>query len=182
MGLCGGRIVVKTPVGADFDPRQNVLIGNTTLYGAIRGEAYFNGVAGERFCVRNSGVNAVVEGLGDHGCEYMTGGRVVVLGKTGRNFGAGMSGGVAYVLDEEARFEGRVNPGMVDLEKVTNHEDIEELHSLIEKHYRYTGSEIAEKILLDWSAFLPRFIKVMPREYKRALSKLKNKEAVVQHG
>ena len=181
-GLCGGRIVVKTPVGADFDPRQNILIGNTTLYGAIRGEAYFNGVAGERFAVRNSGVKAVVEGLGDHGCEYMTGGRVVVLGKTGRNFGAGMSGGIAYVLDEEGRFEGRVNLGMVDLEKVTGQNEIEELRSLIEKHYRYTGSEIAEKILLDWSTYLPRFVKVMPREYKHALTNLKDKEAVVQHG
>ncbi|NWJ96344.1 MAG: glutamate synthase large subunit [Chloroflexi bacterium] len=182
-GLCGGRIVVKTPAGATFDPRENIIIGNTTLYGAISGEAYFNGVAGERFCVRNSGASAVVEGVGDHGCEYMTGGRVVVLGHTRRNFGAGMSGGVAYVLDEDGRFHERCNPGMVDLEAVTLPGDITELQSLIERHYQYTGSQIAEVILLNWTEYLGRFVKVMPREYRRVLAQLElEKETVARHG
>ncbi|HEX2909675.1 MAG TPA: glutamate synthase large subunit [Chloroflexia bacterium] len=169
-GLCGGRIVVRTPEGATFDPRENIIIGNTTLYGATSGEAFFNGVAGERFAVRNSGANAVVEGLGDHGCEYMTGGRVVVLGRTGRNFGAGMSGGIAYVLDEDGQFKERCNPGMVDLESVEEENDLAELQELIARHYRYTGSQIAEEILLNWPAYIDRFVKVMPREYRRALA------------
>jgi glutamate synthase domain-containing protein 2/glutamate synthase domain-containing protein 1/glutamate synthase domain-containing protein 3 len=181
-GLCGGRIIVKTPAGATFDPRRNIIIGNTTLYGAINGEAYFNGVAGERFAVRNSGASAVVEGVGDHGCEYMTGGRVVVLGRTGRNFGAGMSGGIAYVLDEDGQFHQRYNLGMVDLEKVTGPEDVKELQALIEKHYQYTGSQIAEQILLNWSSYQGRFVKVMPREYKRVLGQLQQKEMVAKHG
>lgn len=180
-GLCGGRLVVKTPAGATFDPRQNIIIGNTSMYGAINGEAYFNGMAGERFCVRNSGASAVVEGVGDHGCEYMTGGRVVVLGRTGRNFGAGMSGGVAYVLDEDGLFHRRYNPGMVDLEAVTQPDDVKELQALIEKHYQYTGSQIAEEIVLNWSAYQGRFIKVMPREYKRVLTQ-REKEVAAQHG
>ena len=171
-GLCGGQIIVKTPVGATFDPRENIIIGNTTMYGAVRGEAYFNGVAGERFCVRNSGANAVVEGVGDHGCEYMTGGRVAVLGRTGRNFGAGMSGGIAYVLDEDGQFHTRCNTSMVDLEPVTEAADRQELRELILKHYQFTGSRIAEDILLDWAAYLPRFVKVTPREYRRALAQL----------
>ncbi|MDB5079442.1 MAG: gltA [Chloroflexi bacterium] len=171
-GLCGGKIIVKTPVGATFDPRENIIIGNTTMYGAISGEAYFNGVAGERFCVRNSGANAVVEGLGDHGCEYMTGGRVAILGRTGRNFGAGMSGGIAYVLDEDGLFHTRCNPSMIDLEAVTAPGDQKELQELILKHYQYTGSQIAEDILLNWPSYLARFIKVTPREYRRALAQL----------
>jgi glutamate synthase (NADPH/NADH) large chain len=170
-GLCGGQLIVKTPGGAGFDPRENIIIGNTTMYGAISGEAFFNGMAGERVCVRNSGANAVVEGVGDHGCEYMTGGRVVVLGKTGRNFGAGMSGGIAYVLDEDGQFESRVNPGMIDLDPVAEADEAE-LRELIRKHYQYTGSRIAEDILLDWSTYLARFVKVTPREYRRALAQL----------
>ncbi len=182
-GLCGGRIVVKTPAGATFDPRQNIIIGNTTMYGAITGEAYFNGLAGERFCVRNSGANAVVEGVGDHGCEYMTGGRVVVLGRTGRNFGAGMSGGIAYVLDEDGLFHQRCNHGMVDLEKVVQPNDVKELQALIEKHYQFTGSQIAEEILLKWPEYLGRFVKVMPREYRRVVAQLeKEREAIAKHG
>jgi len=182
-GLCGGKIVVKTPVGITFDPRQNIIVGNTTMYGAIRGEAYFNGKAGERFCVRNSGANAVVEGVGDHGCEYMTGGRVVVLGQTGRNFGAGMSGGIAYVLDEDGLFKERCNPGMIDLEAVSQPKEVSELQALINQHYQYTGSQIAEEILLNWPQYLGRFVKVVPREYKRVLAQLElEKKVVVQHG
>jgi glutamate synthase domain-containing protein 2/glutamate synthase domain-containing protein 3 len=181
-GLCGGQIIVKTPVGATFDPRENIIIGNTTMYGAISGEAYFNGVAGERFCVRNSGAKAVVEGLGDHGCEYMTGGRVVVLGRTGRNFGAGMSGGIAYVLDEDGLFATRCNTSMIDLEPLADLDDRQELQELILKHYQFTGSRIAEDILLDWPAYLARFIKVTPREYRRALAQLAQAEVASQHG
>ena len=178
-GLCGGQIIVKTPVGATFDPRENIIIGNTTMYGAISGEAYFNGVAGERFCVRNSGASAVVEGLGDHGCEYMTGGRVAVLGQTGRNFGAGMSGGIAYVLDEDGLFHTRCNTSMIDLEPVTDATDQKELQELILKHYQFTGSRIAEDILLDWPGYLGRFVKVTPREYRRAMAQLA--QEVVSH-
>ena len=169
-GLCGGRVVVKTPVAATFEPRQNVIIGNTTLYGAISGEAYFGGIAGERFAVRNSGATAVVEGVGDHGCEYMTGGRVVVLGRTGRNFGAGMSGGIAYVLDEDGLFQSRTNPGMIDLEGVTEQGDVAELQTLIRKHFHYTGSQIARQILRNWSDYEERFVKVLPRDYRRILA------------
>jgi glutamate synthase domain-containing protein 2/glutamate synthase domain-containing protein 1/glutamate synthase domain-containing protein 3 len=169
-GLSGGRLVVKTPVGATFDPRQNIIVGNTTMYGAITGEAYFNGVAGERFCVRNSGASAVVEGVGDHGCEYMTGGRVVVLGKTGVNFAAGMSGGIAFVLDEDGKFIQRCNMSMVDVEAIADADDERELRSLIKRHYSYTGSAIAEQILLNWAEYLSNFVKVMPHEYRRALA------------
>jgi glutamate synthase (NADPH) large chain len=152
------------------------------MYGAISGEAYFNGVAGERFCVRNSGAKAVVEGLGDHGCEYMTGGRVAVLGRTGRNFGAGMSGGIAYVLDEDGLFATRCNPSMIDLEPLTDLNDRLELQELILKHYQFTGSRIAEDILLDWSAYLAHFVKVTPREYRRALAQLAQTEVTSRHG
>jgi glutamate synthase (NADPH) large chain len=177
-GLSGGKLVVRVPEGATFEPDKNIIIGNTTLYGAIRGEAYFNGVAGERFAVRNSGATTVVEGVGDHGCEYMTGGRVVVLGRTGRNFGAGMSGGVAYVLDEEGLFEKRYNPAMVDLERGLDPTSAEavELKALIERHYAYTGSPKAASVLANWEKYLPRFVKVMPREYRRALEQLEAKK------
>jgi len=139
------------------------------LYGATGGEVYFAGKAGERFCVRNSGVRAVVEGVGDHGCEYMTGGIMVCLGRTGRNFGAGMSGGIAYVLDEQRDFGRRVNPGMVDLEQIVDDEDVAVLRNLVERHHRFTESPKAAAILEAWDDYLPQFVKVFPHEYRRAL-------------
>ena len=147
----------------------NILVGNVCLYGATSGEAYLRGRAAERFCVRNSGANAVIEGVGDHGCEYMTGGRAVILGETGRNFAAGMSGGVAYVLDEAGDFNLKCNLGMVELEEVVHDEDKAELKHLIENHLKYTGSDVAKRILDDWDAALTKFIKVMPTDYKRVL-------------
>ncbi len=171
-GLSGGKIIVYPPKASTFKPEENIIIGNVALYGATSGEAYINGVAGERFCVRNSGVQAVVEGVGDHGCEYMTGGRVVVLGKTGRNFAAGMSGGVAYVLDEAGTFVDRCNPEMVSLAQLVHFTDENELASLrgmIERHAEYTGSRRAQEILDGWAIWLPRFIRVMPNDYKRVL-------------
>jgi len=168
-GLSGGRVVVYPHPESTFDPAENIIIGNVALYGATSGEAFFRGVAGERFCVRNSGANAVVEGVGDHGCEYMTGGRVVVLGGAGRNFAAGMSGGIAYVLDPMRRFAELCNPGMIDLERVETEDDERELRGLIEAHYRLTRSERAEEVLEKWATVLPNFVKVFPKEYKRAL-------------
>ena len=147
---------------------ENILIGNVALYGATSGEAYFRGVAGERFAVRNSGALAVVEGVGDHGCEYMTGGRVVVLGRTGRNFAAGMSGGVAYVLDAAGTFARRCNKDMVDLEALEA-EDIELVRGLIERHVQLTASAVGQRLLSDWDGAVRRFVKVMPRDYKRVL-------------
>jgi glutamate synthase (ferredoxin) len=167
-GLCGARIVVRVPQGSTFDPSENIIAGNTLLYGATGGEAYFQGVAGERFCVRNSGVDTVVEGVGDHGCEYMTGGHAVILGRTGRNFGAGMSGGIAYVLDDDGGFAGRVNPETVDLEPLDD-EDIEIVQRMIRRHFQYTRSEKADDVLRKWVAYAPKFVKVFPRDYKRAL-------------
>ena len=169
-GFSGGEMVIYPPAAATFKPEENIIIGNTAFYGATGGEAFIRGVAGERFCVRNSGVTAVVEGVGDHGCEYMTGGHVVVLGKTGRNFAAGMSGGYAYVLDEDGTFAERCNQEMVDLEPVINADDMEMLEALIWKHYEVTESELAWSILMRWGEALPSFIKVMPRDYKRALN------------
>ena len=168
-GLSGGRIVVFPHPESTFDPAQNIVIGNVALYGATSGEAFFRGVAGERFCVRNSGARAVVEGVGDHGCEYMTGGRVVVLGGVGRNFAAGMSGGIAYVLDPQHSFAELCNPGTVDLERVESEADERELRDLVEAHFRHTRSERAEQVLEKWATTLPHFVKVFPREYKRAL-------------
>ncbi len=168
-GLSGGRLVVYPHRDSTFKPSENIIIGNVTLYGATGGEAYFLGMAGERFCVRNSGAIAVVEGVGDHGCEYMTGGRVVVLGPTGRNFAAGMSGGIAYVLDPVGKFPDLCNPGLVDLERVESEEDARELRSMIEAHFRHTRSNTAEQVLEKWATTMPRFVKVMPRDYKRAL-------------
>ena len=147
---------------------ENILIGNVALYGATSGEAYFRGVAGERFAVRNSGALAVVEGVGDHGCEYMTGGRVVVLGRTGRNFAAGMSGGVAYVLDAAGTFARRCNKDMVDLEALEA-EDIALVRGLVERHVQLTGSAVGQRVLSDWDGAVRRFVKVMPRDYKRVL-------------
>ena len=172
-GLSGGKIIVFPPKESTFVPEENILIGNVVLYGATGGEAYFHGVAGERFAVRNSGAYTVVEGVGDHGCEYMTGGRVVVLGKTGRNFAAGMSGGVAYVLDETGDFPARCNLGMVDLEPLVEEEDVEEVKDLITRHLRYTSSSVAEQVLIHWDQYQPRFVKVMPRDYKRAMRAMK---------
>jgi glutamate synthase (ferredoxin) len=167
-GLCGGRIVVRVPEGTSFDPAENVIVGNVVLYGATSGEAYFQGLAGERFGVRNSGAQAVVEGVGDHGCEYMTGGRVVVLGHVGRNFAAGMSGGIAYVLDLDGDFERHVNQDTVDLDPVTE-EDLEILQRLVRRHFQYTRSARADEVLRKWNTLAPRFVKVFPRDYKRAL-------------
>jgi glutamate synthase domain-containing protein 2/glutamate synthase domain-containing protein 1/glutamate synthase domain-containing protein 3 len=172
-GLSGGRLIVHPPRVSPFRPEQNVIIGNVALFGATRGEAFIQGLAGERFAVRNSGANAVVEGLGDHGCEYMTGGRVVVLGPTGRNFAAGMSGGVAYVLDLSGDFsDHRCNHELVDLEDVVDPADVDELRDLIERHYRHTESNMARKVMDDWEDFLPKFVKIMPRDYKLALERL----------
>jgi len=168
-GLSGGRVVVFPHPESTFDPAQNIIIGNVALYGATSGEAFFRGVAGERFSVRNSGARAVVEGVGDHGCEYMTGGRVVVLGGVGRNFAAGMSGGIAYVLDPLRAFPELCNPGTVDLERVETDADERELRELVEAHFRHTRSERAEQVLEKWATTLPSFVKVFPREYKRAL-------------
>ncbi|MBI2216597.1 MAG: glutamate synthase large subunit [Candidatus Rokubacteria bacterium] len=167
-GLSGGKLVVLPPRASMFAPEENIIIGNVALYGATSGEAYVRGVAGERFCVRNSGAHAVVEGVGDHGCEYMTGGRVVVLGRTGRNFAAGMSGGIAYVLDVDGDFHRRLNPGMVELERLTA-ADATRVGDLIDRHVAYTGSAYAAKILAAWHAMQARFVKVMPKDYKRVL-------------
>ncbi|MGZ5582484.1 MAG: glutamate synthase large subunit, partial [Usitatibacter sp.] len=204
-GLSGGRIIVYPPKECPIIPEENIIVGNTVMYGAISGEAYFHGVAGERFCVRNSGASAVVEGVGDHGCEYMTGGTVVVLGKAGRNFAAGMSGGIAYVLDEEGDFTQRCNMAMVELEPIPEEEhaaaeegnlelethgkvkidhvaghDTEMLKGLIQRHLLYTGSERARRVLENWAAYLPKFVKVMPVEYRRALAELAQEQSRIE--
>jgi glutamate synthase (NADPH/NADH) large chain len=205
-GLSGGRIIVYPPREATrIVPEASIIVGNTVLYGAIEGECYFRGIAGERFAVRNSGAIAVIEGAGDHCCEYMTGGVVVVLGYTGRNFAAGMSGGIAYVLDEDGSFARRCNLSMVELEPVMEEEemiarhyhqagdldmhgrvdvmadmtrfDAERLRQLIDNHARYTASRRAQEILGNWPTYLPKFRKVMPVEYRRALAELKAREA-----
>jgi glutamate synthase domain-containing protein 2/glutamate synthase domain-containing protein 3 len=169
-GLSGGTLAVRPPDGVTFAPEENVIIGNTVLYGATSGKAFFRGLAGERFAVRNSGASAVIEGVGDHGCEYMTGGRVVVLGPTGRNFAAGMSGGVAYVLDEHGAFRSRVNPTMLDqLEELTD-ADAAECRALVAEHLERTGSAVARRVLDDWDAMRWRFVKVFPADYKRVLA------------
>jgi glutamate synthase (ferredoxin) len=179
-GLSGGKIIVYPPAEAGFIPEKNIIIGNVAFYGATSGEAYVRGVAGERFCVRNSGATAVVEGVGDHGCEYMTGGRVVVLGLTGRNFAAGMSGGVAYVLDNDGDFDRRCNRAMVDLSYLDRQpaREIEEVRQMIIRHVFYTDSAYAQGILNRWDEMLPRFIRVMPRDYERMLNKFAEMEAL----
>jgi glutamate synthase domain-containing protein 3 len=202
-GLSGGRVVVYPDPTCPAKPEDNIVVGNTVMYGAIAGEAYFRGVAGERFCVRNSGASAVVEGTGDHGCEYMTGGTVVVLGRTGRNFAAGMSGGIAYVYDEDGRFASLCNPSMVTLEPVlpeaeqakaeqelavagkarlkhAGRGDEPLLRELVERHLRYTGSTRALAILDDWEAARGRFVKVFPNEYRRALTELYARQAAAR--
>ena len=208
-GLSGGRIIVRPPENSAIVPEKSIIVGNTVLYGAISGECYFRGIAGERFAVRNSGAIAVVEGTGDHGCEYMTGGVVVVIGPTGRNFAAGMSGGIAYVLDEEGDFERRCNLAMVDLEPIPSENQVmersrhqtgdleshglvdvtdmtrfdeERLYQLIENHLHYTGSARAKAILDDWASYLPKFVKVMPVEYRRALEEMARRQSVDKAG
>ena len=168
-GLSGGKIIVYPPAGSTFAPEENIIIGNVAFYGATSGEAYIRGVAGERFCVRNSGMLAVVEGVGDHGCEYMTGGRVVVLGSTGRNFAAGMSGGIAYVIDWHGDFNRKCNLEMVDLERLDEPGEIDEVHGMVRTHADQTGSLLAYRILANWPETLLRFVKVMPKDYKRVL-------------
>jgi glutamate synthase (ferredoxin) len=168
-GLSGGKVIVYPPKNAKFVAEDNILVGNVALYGATSGEAYFRGVAGERFAVRNSGASAVVEGVGDHGCEYMTGGRVVVLGGTGRNFAAGMSGGIAYVLDMDGVFKARCNKEMVELDGLDQFDDVEMVRRLIQQHVEYTGSELGSRVLVDWDQMASKFVKVFPRDYKRVL-------------
>jgi glutamate synthase domain-containing protein 3 len=169
-GLSGGKLVIYPPRKSPFLPEENILVGNVVLYGATSGEAYFNGMGGERFAVRNSGATAIVEGVGDHGCEYMTKGLVVVLGKTGRNFAAGMTGGIAYVLDRTGDFAKiQCNRASVDIEPVANPEDIDLLKKLIARHGEYTGSPQAKWILANWEELLPKFVKVFPHEFKRVL-------------
>jgi glutamate synthase (ferredoxin) len=190
-GLSGGRIVVRPSIDFRGDAVKNTIVGNTVLYGATTGEAFFSGVAGERFAVRLSGATAVVEGTGDHGCEYMTGGTVAVLGKTGRNFAAGMSGGVAYVYDEDGQFASRCNTSMVSMDKVViaadqhlhdksgwhgNETDEEQLKRLLQDHNRWTGSKRARELLDNWSEARLKFVKVFPNEYKRALSERKERQ------
>ena len=175
-GLSGGKIIVVQPTSSTLKAEENIIIGNTILYGATRGQIYVNGIAGERFCVRNSGAIAVVEGVGDHGCEYMTGGRVVVLGKTGRNFAAGMSGGIAYVLDLNGDFSYYCNQDMVELTILTDYEDVRELQEMISTHWKHTKSAIAEKVLVNWEKYLQKFVKVLPLEYKKVLNEIKLRE------
>jgi glutamate synthase (NADPH/NADH) large chain len=203
-GLCGGRIVVHPSRESPLVAEDNIIVGNTVLYGAISGEAYFRGVAGERFAVRNSGATAVVEGVGDHGCEYMTGGTAVLLGKARLTFAAGMSGGIAYVLDEEGDFAQRCNLAMVELEPVPEEasaamaagsnieleshgkvhidhvagNDEATIRALVQRHLLFTGSARARQILEHWQAFLPRFVKVMPTEYRRALGEMAQEQAL----
>jgi glutamate synthase (NADPH/NADH) len=179
-GLSGGRLIVYPPRSSVFKAEENMIIGNVCLYGATAGTCFFRGVAAERFAVRNSGVTAVVEGLGDHGCEYMTGGRIVVLGSTGRNFAAGMSGGIAYVLDLQQDFESKVNQEMVELSSLEDPHEIAFLRGLIEDHHHYTGSELAARILLDFNRALPRFVKVLPTDYKRVMAEEAKKAADAQ--
>ena len=169
-GLSGGRLIIYPPKASRFAAEDQILIGNVALYGATSGECFFRGVAAERFCVRNSGARAVVEGVGDHGCEYMTGGRVVILGPTGRNFAAGMSGGIAYVFDEDGRFAERCNTGLVDLEPLVARNDLAEARALVEKHLQLTGSTVASRVLDAWQQSCKQFVKVMPRDYKRVLA------------
>ncbi|HSV29563.1 MAG TPA: glutamate synthase subunit alpha, partial [Candidatus Omnitrophota bacterium] len=204
-GLSGGRIVIYPPKASKIVAEENIIVGNTVLYGAVEGECYFRGVGGERFAVRNSGAIAVVEGVGDHGCEYMTGGCVLVIGPTGRNFAAGMSGGVAYVLDEAGDFDKRCNMAMVDLEPVAAEEeanckfegqcndleahglvdvmhdmtrdDASRIRALLHNHHHYTGSKRAHDILLNWEYYMPKFVKVMPVDYRRALQEMQKAQA-----
>ena len=169
-GLSGGKLIVCPPQGIQFEPNENIIIGNVAFYGATSGKAFINGVAGERFCVRNSGAMAVVEGVGDHGCEYMTGGRVVILGTTGKNFAAGMSGGIAYVLDLDSDLYKKVNKSMVKIERVSDKYDVQELKGMIKEHVAYTNSEIGKEILDHFKDYLPKFKKIIPEDYEKMMS------------
>ncbi|HEY6201129.1 MAG TPA: glutamate synthase-related protein, partial [Candidatus Binatia bacterium] len=175
-GLSGGKVVLYPPAGSSFAPEENIIVGNVAFYGATAGEAYIRGVSGERFCVRNSGVNAVIEGVGDHGCEYMTGGRVAVIGKTGRNFAAGMSGGVAYVFDEDGTFKDRCNKETVSLDRL-DERDLSELEEMLKRHATYTKSARAWQMLALWNQFAPKFVKVMPKDYRRMVEALAQAES-----
>jgi glutamate synthase (NADPH/NADH) large chain len=168
-GLSGGKIILYPPKNSTFKAEENIIAGNVNLYGATSGEAYIRGIAAERFAVRNSGATAVVEGIGDHGCEYMTGGCVVILGKTGRNFGAGMSGGIAFVWDRDKDFAKQCNTETYALEAVSDAADIAALKQLISRHLQYTESPVAAQILANWDSALKQFVKVMPTDYKRVL-------------
>ena len=168
-GLSGGKLVIYPPTGSKFKQDENIIIGNVALYGATSGKAFINGVAGERFCVRNSGAIAVVEGVGDHGCEYMTGGRAVILGKTGKNFAAGMSGGIAYVLDEDNDLYTRLNKEMVYSTEITSKYDVLELKDMIREHVAYTNSEKGKQVLDNFGEYLPKFKKIIPYDYDRML-------------
>ena len=176
-GLSGAKLIIKVPYKSTLQPEENIITGNVTLYGATSGEAYINGKAGERFCVRNSGAKAVVEGIGDHGCEYMTGGVAVILGAVGRNFGAGMSGGMAYILDVEENFEAKVNKEMVDIE-APSPADLETIQSKIQQHFNFTKSRLAERIIENWSEYEGKFKKVMPHDLKRVLQQAQLTEKV----
>ena len=176
-GLSGGKLLLYPPEGSTFTPRDEIIAGNVAFYGATGGEAYIRGMAGERFCVRNSGVKAVVESVGDHGCEYMTGGCVVVLGRTGRNFAAGMSGGVAYVYDEFGDFAGHCNTEMVDLLPLAGDEDVQRVRRMIDRQVHYTDSALGREILADWDAVAQRFVKVYPRDYRRMQESLERAQA-----
>jgi glutamate synthase (NADPH/NADH) large chain len=179
-GLSGAKLIVKKPATATFLAEKNVIIGNVCLFGAVDGEAYINGIAGERFAVRNSGATAVVEGVGDHCCEYMTGGKVVVLGKTGRNFAAGMSGGIAYIYDPKNKFiNGLCNTDTIEFEDILP-EDAQDLKALIEKHVLYTNSNLGKELLTNWETSLSNFVRIMPIEYKRALKRLETEEQMVE--
>ena len=171
-GLSGGKLIVYPPAGIHYKEDENIIIGNVALYGATSGKAYINGVAGERFCVRNSGASAVVEGVGEHGCEYMTGGRAVILGKTGKNFAAGMSGGVAYVLDEDNDLYTKVNKQMVSIEKLTSKYDVGELKQMIIDHTAYTNSAKGKEILENFAEYLPKFKKIIPNDYNKMMMKI----------
>ncbi len=179
-GLSGAKLVIKVPEEATLIPEENVITGNVTLYGATAGEVYINGKAGERFCVRNSGAKAVVEGIGDHGCEYMTGGVAVILGEVGRNFGAGMSGGIAYIYDDKNTFEAHCNKEALNLDPVVEQQDIDELKTLIENHYNATLSPLAQRILENWEKEVSKFIKIFPEEYKQALKRLEEEKLEVR--
>ena len=169
-GLSGGKLVVYPPKKSKFKAEDNIIIGNVALYGATSGKAFINGIAGERFCVRNSGATAVVEGVGDHGCEYMTGGIAVILGPTGKNFAAGMSGGTAYVLDSSHDLYRKVNKELVSIENLSDHDDIELLRSLITEHYQNTSSQKAKEILNDFEEYIPQFKKIIPNDYRKISS------------
>jgi glutamate synthase (ferredoxin) len=169
-GLSGGKLIISPPKASTFKPWENIIVGNVALYGATSGEVYLAGMAGERFCVRNSGVHAVVEAVGDHGCEYMTGGRVIVLGPVGRNFGAGMSGGVAYIFDERGDARLNINPDMVEIGALEEPEEIAAVKAMIERHLHYTSSARAKQVLDGWDKLVKQFVRVMPRDYKRMLA------------